>query len=57
RWDGEELLIHSWSDFRGLKLEWNDRWRQTENGTTLIVTRQGVSAGGKYEQTLVLDKQ
>jgi len=56
-WDGEEIVIHSWSEIAGRKVEFKERWRLTENGTTLIVDRQGSGLGGLVKQTLVFDKK
>lgn len=56
-WEGDELAIHSWSEFGGRKVDLKDRWRLTENGATLIVQRQASGVAGKVEQTLVLDKK
>ncbi len=56
KWEGDELVIHSWSEFAGRKVDIQDRLRLTENGDTVIVQRVATGVSGKLEQTLVLDR-
>lgn len=56
-WEGNELLIHSWSQFGGSKIDLTDRWRLTDSGTTLVVQRHVEGNAGKFDQTIVFDKK
>lgn len=55
-WEGNELLIHSWSVIAGRTLDSKERWKLSEGAATLIVQRHFEGLAGKLDQVIVFDK-
>lgn len=56
-WNENQLVVHSWSNVSGWKVDIKDRWRLAEDATTLIIERHLTAPSGTFDQTLVFDKQ
>lgn len=55
-WEGNELLIHSWSSFSGRSIDSKERWKLSEQGATLVVQRHFEGPAGTIDQVIVFDK-
>ena len=55
-WDADELVIHTWGDVNGDRIDLVDRWILSDKGRTLTVKRHFESRDRKASQVIVLDK-
>lgn len=55
-WDGNVLVIHTWGDFNGSRIDLIDRWSLEDKGKTLIVRRHFEGMGRKADHYIVLGK-
>lgn len=57
RWDGGELVISTESEVSGNARRIEDRWRLSEDGKTIFISRLHEQPGGAVRQVLAMAKQ
>lgn len=57
KWDGDALVIQSKRQVQGMELTFHERWSLSEDGKALTIQNHITAPQGKFDITLVLDKQ